>query len=345
MARLCRGASFSTVLLVPVLLMIMAGCGNTVGHVDEEIDVTLLDSRTEPPSKIRLFFQVDETGLSQVSALDQPDFEIYENGDRISELESQARIRRERGEFLYSSVLLLDLSGSILNNQDLPRLKEAASSFIEKTIPTEGDPLHGTREMALYWFDGAEEIHLLVPYTEERNNLLSGIAAIDEEISDDMSTNLNGAVIQGLTTMDSRLEQVSADSDIAIAGSMVLFTDGTDQAARVSTSDAVSAVNNAILNHSVFTIGLGGEIDEVILSSFGKNGFEMAADSLELKSSFLAVAEQLERQANSYYVLEYCSPKRAGEHTLELVALHEEVFGSFETTFSADGFAGGCRMD
>lgn len=95
----------------------------------------------------------------------------------------------------------------------------------------------------------------------------------------------------------------------------------------------------------MFTIGLGGEIDEVILSSFGKNGFEMAADSLELKSSFLAVAEQLERQANSYYVLEYCSPKRAGEHSLELVALHEEVFGSFEATFSADGFTGGCTID
>ncbi|MEX2586114.1 MAG: hypothetical protein WD315_06935 [Balneolaceae bacterium] len=205
MMRFFRSTSFSVVILISVLLVLMAGCGNTVGHVDEEIDVTLLDSRTEQPSKIRLFFQVDESELSQVSALDQPDFEIYENGDRISELESQARIRRERGEFLYSSVLLLDLSGSILNNQDLPRLKEAASSFIEKTIPQEGDPLHGTREMALYWFDGAEEIHPLVPFTEERDSLLAGVAAIDEEISDDMSTNLNGAVIQGLAAMDSRL--------------------------------------------------------------------------------------------------------------------------------------------
>ncbi len=95
----------------------------------------------------------------------------------------------------------------------------------------------------------------------------------------------------------------------------------------------------------MFTIGLGGEIDQEVLKSFGKDGFELAEDSLALNETFLAVAERLEAESNSYYVLEYCSPKRSGQHTLELRAIYEDMFGSFETEFSAEGFTGGCSVD
>ncbi|WP_409070379.1 vWA domain-containing protein [Aliifodinibius sp. S!AR15-10] len=240
---------------------------------------------------------------------------------------------------------MLDLSGSILNNADLPKVKEAATTFIERTMPDATDQLYGTREMAVYWFDGEESIHPLVSFTAERDTLVSGIESITEDISDDASTNLNGAVIQGLSVMDSRLRSIRDDQDIATAGSMVLFTDGTDQAGRVSTSAALDSVNKASSEHSLFTIGLGGEIDQDVLESFGKDGFELAEDSLELNSSFLAVAERLEAASNSFYVLEYCSPKRSGEHTLELRAVYEDKFGSFSTTFSADGFSGGCAIE
>lgn len=306
--------------------------------------MTLIDHSTELPAKVRLFFQIDAEKLNAASVSGDPDFEIYENGLRISEFESQSRIRRERGEFLYSSVLLLDLSGSVLFS-DLTSLKEAASSFIERTIPHASDDLYGTREMAIYWFDGAEDLHLLVPFTEDREELLTGIASITDQISEDPSTNLNGAVIKGLKLMEQRVEEMGDKLEMAIAGSVVLFTDGTDQAARNTTAQALDAVNNASVEHSIFTIGLGSEIDNVILSRLGKNGFEMATDSLELKEKFLAVAERLERQANSYYVLEYCSPKRAGTHKLRLNAIYEKFHGSFETVFSAEGFTGGCKID
>ncbi|MEX0904284.1 MAG: hypothetical protein WEA56_01795 [Balneolaceae bacterium] len=199
--------------------------------------------------------------------------------------------------------------------------------------------------MAIYWFDGERDIHSLVFFTTNRDSLLAGIESIDEDISDDVSTNLNGAVIQGLSLMDSRLSEIRSGSDIATAGSMVLFTDGTDQAGRVSTSAALDSINNANREHSVFTIGLGGEIDETVLTQFGKNGFEFAEDSLELNSTFLAIADRLESESNSYYVLDYCSPKRSGEHMLQLRAVYEDRFGGFDTRFSADGFTGGCKIE
>ncbi|MGM0506706.1 MAG: VWA domain-containing protein [Bacteroidota bacterium] len=328
-----------------VLGALVTGCSNSLESSSEEIDLYLLDAQTEMPSKVRLFLQVDVSELDHLSVLDEPEFEIYENGARISELESRAQVRRERGEFLYSSLLLLDLSGSILNNQDLPPLKTAAASFAERALPPVGDGLHGTREMAVYWFDGAGDIHQLVSFTDDRESVLEAIESIDESISDDMSTNLNGAVVAGLARIESRLQQVATDSATAMAGSVVIFTDGTDQAARVSESEALEAVRTADRDKAIFTIGLGGEIDENVLSQFGKNGFEMASDSLELEESFLAIADRLEREAGSYYVLEYCSPKRAGGHSLRLVAMYEELHGSLSTNFSAEGFTGGCSID
>lgn len=319
-------------------------CDNS-SNSGEQISVELIEAESEPPSKIRLFFKVDLGQEHQFTTLNPSAFEIYEDGSQISTLESQAQIQREPGDFLYSSVLMLDLSGSILNNADLPRLKEAATTFIEQTMPVETEPLYGTREMSVFWFDGEQSIHPLVGFTSDRDSLISGIESINEDISSDVSTNLNGAVIQGLSVMDDRLNEIREDSSGATAGSMVLFTDGTDQAGYVSTDRAADSVRNAGKEHSVFTIGLGGEIDQEVLKTFGKDGFELAEDSLELNESFLAVAKRLEAESNSFYVLEYCSPKRSGQHTLELRATYEDKFGSFQTQFSAEGFSGGCTVD
>lgn len=334
-------------ILTVLIMAILAGCSGSGNSGGKEIDVDLIESKTEPPSKIHLFFKVDLDldAEDQLTTLEPSDFEIYEDGSQISSLESQAQIQREPGDFLYTSVLMLDLSGSILNNADLPKLKEAATTFIDRTMPMEGEDFFGTREMAVYWFDGEQSIHPLVPFTYERDSLVSGIQSIDEDISSDVSTNLNGAVIQGLSVLESRLRETRQESDIATAGSMVLFTDGTDQAGWVSTSTAMDSVTAASKEHSLFTIGLGGEIDKEVLKSFGKDGFELAEDSLQLNSSFLAVAKRLEAETNSFYVLEYCSPKRSGQHTLELRAIYDDKFGSFTTDFSADGFSGGCSID
>jgi len=335
----------SSALILSILFTVaITGCDSS-DNSGEEVGVELIEAESEPPSKIRLFFKVDLGEENQFTTLEPSAFEIYEDGSQISRLESQADIQREPGDFLYSSVLMLDLSGSILNNADLPRLKEAATTFIKRTMPVEGEELYGTREMSVYWFDGEQSIHPLVDFTVERDMLISGIESINEDISNDVSTNLNGAVIQGLSVMNNRLQEIREDSSGSTAGSMVLFTDGTDQAGYVGTDQAMDSVRSAASEHSIFTIGLGGEIDQEVLQSFGKDGFELAEDSLELNDSFLAVAKRLEAESNSFYVLEYCSPKRSGQHSLELRATYEDKFGSFETQFSAEGFSGGCSVD
>lgn len=330
-----------------VLSVILAGifvaCGND--NSGKKIEVELIEAKTELPAKVRLFYKVDLGEDNLFETLTPANFEIYEDGSLISSLESQAQIQKESGEFLFSSILLLDLSGSVLNGTELPRVKSAAIDFVESVMPVTSDAHYGAKEMAVYWFDGEEDIHELVSFSPNRNTIIDGINSITEDISADNSTNLNGAIIQGLAVVDARLAQSRLNPNISTAGSMVIFTDGTDQAGRVKTTEAQKAVNNASNEHSIFTIGLGAEIDEEVLKNFGRDGYELAENSFDLNTSFLSVAQKVESEANSYYVLEYCSPKRSGQHTIQLRVNYEKMFGSFSTKFTAQDFTGGCTID
>lgn len=332
-----------TVLLLVTLVMFFSACDK--GNDSNRFEVELIEAKAEMPAKVRLFFKVDLGEEHLFTSLEPTDFEIFEDGSLISRLESQAQIQREEGEFLFSSILLLDLSGSVLNSTQLPKVKSAAASFVESVMPLGGDNLYGSKEMAIYWFDGEEEIHQLVSFTPDRVELVDGIGSITEDISNDNSTNLNGSVIQGLSVINARLNVTKLNPNISTAGSLVIFTDGTDQAGRVSTSAAQKAVREAGNDNSIFTIGLGDEIDESILNTFGREGFELAENSIDLNASFLSVAQKVESESNSFYVLEYCTPKRSGSHSIELRAMYDNRFGSFTTKFTADGFIGGCSVD
>ena len=138
---------------------------------------------------------------------------------------------------------------------------------------------------------------------------------------------------------------VTLDPDISTAGSMVIFTDGTDQAGRVSQNAANNAVRSLSSQFSVFTIGLGDEIDEDVLKEYGRDGFELAVNSYDLNQAFQDVGKLVESASGSFYVLEYCSPKRLGEHRIQLRAIYEDRVGSFSTEFSAEGFSGGCVIE
>ena len=71
-------------------------------------------------------------------------------------------------------------------------------------------------------------------------------------------------------------------------------------------------MNKANLNISFFTIGLGAEIDQQILQEIGKTASVVAANKEELETTFNQISDRVIEQANSYYLFEYCTPKRDG---------------------------------
>ena len=126
-------------------------------------------------------------------------------------------------------------------------------------------------------------------------------------------------------------------------GALVIFTDGTDQANRVPASAALAAVDSSAI--SVYSIGLRGEIDESFLSQIGRSGSAFADDSEALLGEFTGVGGQIEAEANSYYVLAYCSPRRAGvSNELRIRVSRGAQQAEASTTYAAVNFTGGCTV-
>lgn len=146
-------------------------------------------------------------------------------------------------------------------------------------------------------------------FTSDAAALEAAINGLTADVTRDNSTNLNGAVQLGIGVVEQRMQDGSAGG-VTQAGALVIFTHGTDQANRVSASVALSAVQATSV--AIYSIGLRGEIDETFLSGIGKSGSAFADNSASLLGEFSGVGNQIEAMANSFYVLAYCSPRRAG---------------------------------
>jgi hypothetical protein len=342
------------------------GCGPSVVS-DQPTSSSHCLSLNEPagglswaqPSRVSWLFKVDTCAGEPVSGLSGAQFEILEDGKKVSAYESQQRVAPKGERFRLYSVVLLDLSGSVLRSGDFTRLQAAAARYLDEALSAGGD---GHR-VALMTFDGREQPQVLVPFTSNRAALQTGLDSLSVAechassdcagFSDrrtcagwrcvDDSTNLNGAIVSTLGTLDAEL----AASDVSWRdGAVVLFTDGTDQAARVSSGAAQEAVLKS--QQHVFTIGLGGEVDERALRALGKDGYWPVAKADQLDAAFVEIAGRVAGLANRFYVLEYCSPKRSGTHTLKVVATLDSasgpLVGSLSGQFDATGFSSGCEL-
>lgn len=312
-----------------------------------QLDLQVLEGPTvTDPSKISIFFKINDANGNPVGYLNQDNFVIYEKGLNdechrvISQFEAERRISGREQIFNHTTLLVLDLSGSVLN-QSLTQLQEAANAFINEII---ADTTDTSKSMGIYWFDGEDVLHELVPVTGDRDMLTAGIGSIFPGMSNDNSTDLFGAVIKSADRAKAVLAQFQ-DQDITAATSVVLFTDGRDRANRYLRETAYDAVSTSPSDVSFFTLGLGDEINTIDLQTIGRNGSSLATDVNQLTAIFRQIAQQVANEANSYYFFEYCSPIRNGANNgLIIEAFEGNEVGYFEATFDATGFTGGCQL-
>ena len=291
-----------------------------------DFTMDFLEGSTDLPSVIQIIFRLKCDG-EPVPGLDEEDFSIFEDGESISVFESDQQIVPTVARYQLSTLLMLDMSGSMVESGNLPALQAAASTFIDK--------LGGEQEVAVYTFDGQESPTLLVPFTSDDALLDEGIASLTDYEIADTSTNLNGAVLSGLSILD---VEATEHTDKLFGGTLAIFTDGKDQAGRVANDVAAEAAQGSA--HSVYSVGLGGEIAEDHLGDIGKDGALFSEDVDDLSDTFDALAADILAEANSLYILAYCSPKRAGTHDLKL-KLNDST-AKLNYTFDATGFEGGC---
>ncbi len=313
---------------------------------ENELILSIQDQFTTLPGKVSIFFKVSDADGNPVAGLTANQFTIYEQGrnddcfNTISTSESFARISPNSQIFSNNTLLVLDLSASVLSGS-LNELKSASVSFVNNVMPATAQD---SFKMAIYWFDGEDELHLLQPLTAVKDELTLAIEGINQDISNDPSTDLYGAVIKSTDIAEGLLDEARSNSTIS-AASVVIFTDGTDQASRYSETDALTAVREADLNISLYTIGLGAEIDTEVLTDIGRTFSVFAGNKEELEATFNDISFRVSERANSFYLFEYCTPKRdgSGVNNLAISVTDESRQGAVQSEFNATGFSGGCQ--
>lgn len=314
---------------------------------EQELIVDIQEQFVAPPSRVSVFFQVRDEYDRPVGNLDPSQFNIYEKGRNdvepklISQDEAERIISDNQQVFQHHVLLVLDLSASVTNNH-LAALRSAASSFITK-VQQETD--NNSTSIGIWWFDGADQLHPLVEFTDQINVLQGAIQNIQAGMSSDNSTDLYGAVLKSSVLAAGKV-QTSELQGFRSAASIVLFTDGSDQAARYTKDEAFIAIDAAPSNFHYYSVGLGSEIDPDVLSTIGTTHSVMATNSDALIESFTEIGQLITNETNSFYFFEYCTPKRDGSGINELVieVVKDGVKGRGTTDFNATGFTSGCTL-
>jgi hypothetical protein len=301
-------------------LVLLAGCTglhlNTINH------------SVRKPSNVAVYFTVDKSNGDPVGGLTADRFQISEDGSPVSVLESKQVILNPQVAAAHYTLLLVDMSGSVVQSGQVPQLQAAAQAFTSR--------VEQFQKVGVYAFDGSPNLTPIAGFSEHGG--AGGVAALGHFHPKDPSTNLHGAVVQGIQTLEKALE--TAPQPIRI-GTLVVFTDGTDHAARVSRDDMMKAVNDAPFD--IFAIGVGAEIDKGELSSIGRNGTVLQANPQEVNQAFEQIAARIEGYTKRYYLLSYCSPARAGQHQLRIEAVTQDgAHGYLEDQFDATGFSPNC---
>ncbi len=318
------------------------------------------DTAVSLPARISVLFTVDTCAGEPVPGLTVADFTLSENGSPISPWESRMTLQPRAQQHRMHTALLLDMSGSILQSGAWPELRAAVERFVGEVL---ADPQSG-HQLALLTFDGRAQPTERVAYTSDRLKLLAALDALEvrecttnaqcSAFPDrascaawrcvDDSTNLFGAVVAGTQHV---AQSLSAEGPTYRQAALVVFTDGTDQAARATRREAEEAI--AASGVHAFTVGLGGEVDASALQALGPAGHFSATRPEELGAAFGGVASRLTALAGRFYALDYCSPKRRGRHSLELRAKWTApdgvvLTGLLESKFDAEGFGPGCDV-
>lgn len=306
-----------------LLMLPIAACGGP-----EDVDpfsspcsglqVDLMDSAIAPPANVAALVRISDCDGAPLGVqLPAASFALTEDGREPADFEGAYKVRIAEAQSATNVAIVLDLSGSIVRGGLRDAMIDGARSLV-KGLP-------GRHAIGVYGFDGRPELVRFSGFTENRDATVEALeAARGVEVVDD-STNLHGAIVGALDVLD----------EATGPGAMVLFTDGDDRAARVSSSEVDERLDET--SHLTFAIGLGTDLED-----YGRHGSAYAEDADAIADAFDAITAGLRAYTEATYVVSHCSPARAGSHVLDISVSLDDRTGSTELEFDAEGFGAGC---
>lgn len=271
------------------------------------------------PCFVDIMFSVTNKDKKGADWLRNVDFKVLEDGSNVTS-ESFGYVKKlKQVPSKTKTVLMIDNSYSIGGN--LGTLKTAAINFVKQ--------MSANQEIALYSFSSTT--NLLQDFTTNKTTLTNSINAITQGAT---STNLYGSFIAGLAKWTDVYT-----ADLIEQGQLVMFTDGDDTQGSSTLAGAVVARGLK----RAYLVGLGTDINPTNLNSLSNTGPYFAVTNIsQLSETFSQIQCDIVRYANSFYWLNYMSPKRSGTHSLTIEGIGNTNTEVDKTTlpesFSANGF-------
>ena len=315
-------------LLLTLCLHVLSGCAGPCPSVVK------LDESVAPPGLVQVLFSVQCAG-EPVTALESSDVSLTEGGLDVSGSEAEWRLDPVSAALETYTLLLMDVSDSIIELGTLETAQTVAKDF-------SGSLVAQGQQVSVAVFDGDASIRTIVDFTTDAQELADGIDSIDADDQLDGSTNLNGAVLGGLEVLDSKVSE-DVEAELVSVATLVVFTDGLDRAVRETHSRALSTVQSS--NHDTFVVALiDEEVEAEQLEELGDDGFFRSDDVEGLTAAFDELISRLVAEVNKYYRLSYCSPLRSPRTNLKIKVTWDDNSSVAKVTYPTSEFGPGCTL-
>lgn len=313
--------------LAPVIAAWLV-CGISTGCASS-LRLTLLAAASRPPSDVALYVDVADAHGKAVVGLTASDFRIYEDGVLVSSEGAGSLLADPAQVAEHYTLLLIEISSSVVINDQVGAIRTAVQEWLAQ--------VGMYQRVAVYAFDGGKALQEIVPFRDgppDRRRALEALRRVEVR---DPSTNLNGAVLQGLGELGRALRRAEVPLRF---GSLVVLTEGADRANRISQRQMLDAVEAA--PYRVFTLGIGRDLDDSMLSRVGKNGYVRVEESSAARAAFRELGDQIVRASRRQYLLRHCASARGGKHKLTVELQTPQGRGQLHYTLDASGFTGPC---
>jgi hypothetical protein len=303
----------------------LAGCASTAQNGN--LQVKMLAATSETPSNVAVNLSVGGKNGEPISGLTRESFRIFEDGKLVPEDKAKRMLLDVKAAEAYFTVLLIDLSGPVVESQDFPELVRQVGDFMRV--------LRETHTLTVSVFDGRDELRTILEPDEESTK--AALDRLRRYRPEERKGNLNGAVIKGLAILDRQMEKSTAAHT---TGNLVVYTDRADEAGKVPAEEMEVALDKTPAD--VYVIGVGPGIKRPDLGKIARTDAFYSTDLKELGTGFTQLSKHLSVAAEGHYLLSYCSPKRKGEHELQIEISTEKDHGVLTHRYTADGFTKGC---
>jgi len=323
--------SVSLLTFIILVILPLTGCEGAGSQMTFAIlnEASVLDAATG-----KLCFDFRLINAEGAVVRDVTDFQYKEDDEEISQYEAATGPAHFFDAYA-TTLLLLDVSGGIVNSMNLDSLRQVAWQFVSSTSTSSTGPQNN--QFAVFTFDGSRDIREVITYTNFLPTLDGAIKGINEACMQDCSSNLHGAVMKAIEDLEEEVGKETYGARLVVISDFHhrAGVDGMDYPAWETVAERIKASHL-----SFFAIGIGPEIDEKTMNAIGRDGAKKLGTSMRDLGQLFAQWHQ----ENQRYRVCYCSPARAGKHDFAIVAKKEGLSATYTHSFDANANFVHCKI-